>query len=139
MGHNDEAHLHWYLAKGKIFYTYRSFINSGYYRWFRNLGPQTPRTADREFLEVSATGDDMIETTIIFALGILALGFDRQVANAMYQFSGGFGELCRQHKVWGTISRPLDPLTSYRNILLFARFWACFVLLLGICLFLLAS
>jgi hypothetical protein len=73
---------------------------------------------------------------IIFALGILALGFDCQIANAMYQFSSRFGELCRQHRVWGTISKPLDPNMSYRNILLFTRFWASCIVLLGLCLFL---
>jgi len=81
----------------------------------------------------------MIDTIMIVALGTLALGFDRQIASMMYQFSSGIGEWCRRHRVWGTISKPVDPLTSYRNHLFFTRFWASSMVLLGCCLFLLAS
>lgn len=76
---------------------------------------------------------------IIISLGALALGFDRQIANAMSQFSSEFGELCRRHRVWGTFSKPLDPHLSYKNYLFFIRFWGSVTALTGIGLFLLTS
>ena len=81
----------------------------------------------------------MIEITFMVLLGTFALGFDRQIANAMSELSGEFGELCRRLRVWGRPSNPPDPQANYRNFLFFVRFWGSVMALQGICLFLLTS
>jgi hypothetical protein len=72
-------------------------------------------------------------------LGILALGFDRQIARAMTWYSGGVGELFRKQRIWGTFAKPPDPRLTYQNHLSFVRLWGSVLALQGIGLFLLTS
>jgi hypothetical protein len=67
---------------------------------------------------------------VSLVLGILALGFDRQIANLMNQMSRAIGEMFPQFRWRGSVP-PRSP-QRFENWLWFVRFWGAVMCLQGI-------
>jgi hypothetical protein len=75
--------------------------------------------------------EDAILIMIPLVMGALALGFDRPVARALSWNSSQIGDLFRKRRMWGTLAKPPDPQTSYKNFLFFVRLWGASMAALG--------
>jgi hypothetical protein len=82
---------------------------------------------------------DLVFQSLIIAIGLLALVFDRKVANAVNCFSIAIGQLFPAESKWPTV---LPPWSRERceNDLWFVRLWAVYMIavgmlpLLGVCI-----
>ena len=79
------------------------------------------------------------EIILPLAMGLLALGFDRNIARMMRDFSSEFGDLFRERRIWGTLAQPSDSEPAYRSFLTIVRLWGSVMALLAFGLFLTSS
>ena len=77
---------------------------------------------------------DLVFASLVLTAGLLALVFDRKVANTMNSFSIGVGELLPQWR-WPT-ALPRWSRERFENYLWFVRLWAAFMLVNGLVLLL---
>jgi hypothetical protein len=72
----------------------------------------------------------MIDLALSLVLGLLALTFDRKIANAMNCFAIGVDEALPQLR-WPTALPPRSR-ESFENCLWFVRFWGAWVVLFSV-------
>jgi hypothetical protein len=75
---------------------------------------------------------DLAFAVLVLAIGLLALVFDRRVANAMNSVSIAFGQLWPQWR-WPN-GLPAWSRERFQNYLWFVRVWAAFMLIMGLIL-----
>jgi hypothetical protein len=73
---------------------------------------------------------DSVFALLVAATGLLALIFDRKVANAMNSFSIGIGELLPQWRC--PTALPPWSRERFENSLWFVRLWAAYMLAMGL-------